>query len=206
MSIAYNTVVQADVHPLQHRSACWFFSVVILADSPSRGGNVVVYVFDTNQLSSPTPFFVFLFFVCYSRVYFCLYGPFNCIAFHEFSRQLSAFSLCSSDLISGFGRQENGQPHGPVLTHHTSQERQPAAMPELPNNKPVLSNQVWLQNDQQFRKHNRNNSSLWPWHWTVNQFFCMTVWLMMLYYQIEFGCKRTSSLEHIVKNIHILII
>ena len=24
----------------------------------------------------------------------------------------------------------------PVLNHHTSQERQPAAMPELPNNKP----------------------------------------------------------------------
>ena len=32
--------------------------------------------------------------------YFCLYGPFNCISFHKFSRRLSAFSLCSSDLIS----------------------------------------------------------------------------------------------------------
>ena len=27
----------------------------------------------------------------------------------------------------------------PVLSHHTSQERQPAAMPELPNNKPHQS-------------------------------------------------------------------
>ena len=27
-------------------------------------------------------------------------------------------------------------PMDPVLSHHTSQERQPAAMPELPNNKP----------------------------------------------------------------------
>ena len=26
------------------------------------------------------------------------YGPFNCISFHKFSRQLSAFSLCSSGL------------------------------------------------------------------------------------------------------------
>ena len=31
---------------------------------------------------------------------FCLYGPFNCISFHRFSRQLCAFSLCSSGLIS----------------------------------------------------------------------------------------------------------
>ena len=29
-------------------------------------------------------------------VYFCLYGPFNCVSFHKFSRQLSVFSLCSS--------------------------------------------------------------------------------------------------------------
>ena len=35
-----------------------------------------------------------------SCVYFCLYGPLNCISFHKFSRQLSAFSLCSSGLIS----------------------------------------------------------------------------------------------------------
>ena len=39
----------------------------------------------------------FLFCSC---VCFCLYGPFNCISFHKFSRQLSAFSLCSSGLIS----------------------------------------------------------------------------------------------------------
>ena len=39
------------------------------------------------------------FLVC-SCLYFCLYGPFNCTAFHKFSRQLSAFSLCCSGLIS----------------------------------------------------------------------------------------------------------
>ena len=37
-----------------------------------------------------------------SCVYFCLCGPFNCISFHKFSRQLSAFSLCSCNLISAF--------------------------------------------------------------------------------------------------------
>ena len=39
----------------------------------------------------------FLFCPC---VYFCLHGPFNCISFHKISRELSAFSLCSSGLIS----------------------------------------------------------------------------------------------------------
>ena len=35
-----------------------------------------------------------------SCVSFCLYGPFNCVSFHKFSRQLSAFSICSSGLNS----------------------------------------------------------------------------------------------------------
>ena len=39
----------------------------------------------------------FLFYFC---IYFSLYGPFNCTSFHKFSRQLSAFSLCSSGLTS----------------------------------------------------------------------------------------------------------
>ena len=39
--------------------------------------------------------YLFCFCVC-----FCLYGPFNCISFHKFSRQLSAFSLSSPGLIS----------------------------------------------------------------------------------------------------------
>ena len=39
--------------------------------------------------------FLFRTFVC-----FCLYGPFNFISFHQFSRQLSVFSLCSSGPIS----------------------------------------------------------------------------------------------------------
>ena len=40
---------------------------------------------------------LFLFFSC---VCFCRYSPFNCISFHKVSRQLSAFSLCSSCLNS----------------------------------------------------------------------------------------------------------
>ena len=35
-----------------------------------------------------------------SCVYFSIYGPFNCISFQKFSRQLSAFSLCCPGLIS----------------------------------------------------------------------------------------------------------
>ena len=39
--------------------------------------------------------FLFCSYVC-----FCLYGSFNCISFHEFSRELSAFLLCSPWLLS----------------------------------------------------------------------------------------------------------
>ena len=35
-----------------------------------------------------------------SGVYFCLYCAFNCISVHKSSQQLSAFSFCSSGLIS----------------------------------------------------------------------------------------------------------
>ena len=60
--------------------------------SPSRGGDVEVYRHEPAKLSH---FFLFCSCVC-----FCLCGPFNCISLHKFSRQLSAFSLCSSGLIS----------------------------------------------------------------------------------------------------------
>ena len=67
--------------------------------SPSCGGEVAVYVFDINQLSSPTPFCSVL--VSVSVLFlFSVYCSFNCISFHKFSRPLSAFSLCSSGLIS----------------------------------------------------------------------------------------------------------
>ena len=57
---------------------------------------------DINQPCLSTPFFwyIYFFFLFRSHVYFCLYGPFNCISFHKFSWQLSIFSLCSSGLIS----------------------------------------------------------------------------------------------------------
>ena len=61
--------------------------------SPSHGGDVKVHVLDINQPSLPTPFTLFL-------CLFLSYGPFTCISFHKFSRQLSVFSLCSPSLIS----------------------------------------------------------------------------------------------------------
>ena len=70
-------------------------SLVVPAGSPSRGGDVTVYVKNINQPSLPT-----LFFLLCSRVCFCVRGPFSCISFHKFSQQLSVFSLCSSGLIS----------------------------------------------------------------------------------------------------------
>ena len=87
------------------------------AGSPSRGGDVMVDVFDINQLACALLFILFLYaflslwpwhkpaelvhsFSFCSCVYFCPYGPFSCISFHEFSRQLSAVSFCSFGLLS----------------------------------------------------------------------------------------------------------
>ena len=78
--------------------------------------------------------------------------------------------------------------------------------PIFPQNTPAydasLSTQVWLQIDQQFTRYKRNSHILIVYALTVtltlntvNQFFCKTLWLMMLYYQTRFGCKLTSSLE-----------
>ena len=61
--------------------------------SSSPGGDVMVHVPDINQPSLPTPFTLFL------RL-FLSYCPFTCISFHEFSWQLSVFSLCSPSHIS----------------------------------------------------------------------------------------------------------
>ena len=52
-------------------------------------------LFLRHKLTELAHSFLFRSFVC-----FCLHGPFNCISFHELSRQLSVFSLCSSGLIS----------------------------------------------------------------------------------------------------------
>ena len=79
----------------------WIFSLVIEkfsmttvpAGSPSRGGDVTVYVWHKPTELARSSLFC-------SCVYFCLFGPFNCISFHKFSWQLSAFQLCSSGLVS----------------------------------------------------------------------------------------------------------
>ena len=47
-------------------------------------------------LTNRTCPFLFILFSCL----FLFYGPFNCISLHKFSRQLSAFSLCSSSILS----------------------------------------------------------------------------------------------------------
>ena len=67
-------------------------SFLVPAGSPSCGGDVAIYYF----WHKPTEL-AHSFFFC-SCVCFCLYGPFNCISFHNISRQLSAFSHCSFGL------------------------------------------------------------------------------------------------------------
>ena len=69
------------------------FLIEVPIGSPSRGGDIMVYVWH-----KPTELAHSLLFC--SCVYFCLNGPFNCISFRKFSWQLSVFSLCSSGLSS----------------------------------------------------------------------------------------------------------
>ena len=61
--------------------------------APHCGATTII----TTTATTITYYFSFLF--C-SFVSFCLYDPFNCISFHQFSRQLSVFWLCSSGLMS----------------------------------------------------------------------------------------------------------
>ena len=70
------------------------FLSLVPTGSPSRGGDVMVYVFDINQPSLPTPFTLFMC-LFLSLWLFQLY-----FSFHKSSRQMSAFSHCSSSLIS----------------------------------------------------------------------------------------------------------
>ena len=70
-------------------------SNLVPAGSPSRDGDVAVLRFWHKPPELAHSFFILL--LC---LFLSFYGPFHCISFHKFSRQLSAFSLCSSGLIS----------------------------------------------------------------------------------------------------------
>ena len=72
----------------------YFLHSLVPADSPSRGGDVTVYVYDINQPSLPAPFNSVLVSVSVLMTFSTV------ISSHEFSRQLSVFSLSSSGLIS----------------------------------------------------------------------------------------------------------
>ena len=66
-------------------------TTVINNFTPSHGGDVTVCAWHKTNLAHS-----FLFCSC---VYFCVYGPCNCISFHKFFWQLFIFSLCSSGLV-----------------------------------------------------------------------------------------------------------
>ena len=81
---------------------------------------------------------------------------------------------------------------------------------DTPDYDAVLSNQVWWQTNQQFRRYNRYSHifiiqalAVTLTFKKVNQFFCMTLWLMMLYNHTTFGNKMFCGSEDTVRtNIH----
>ena len=71
---------------------------------------------------------------------------------------------------------------------------------DIPACDAVLSNQVWLQMDQQFRRYSKNSHILILFALTVtltlkivNQFFLMTHRLMIIHHHTKFGKKWFSS-------------
>ena len=74
----------------------------------------------------------------------------------------------------------------------------------------MLPNQVWQQNDQQFKRYSRNCHVLIIWALAVtstlkiaNQSFCMTIWLVMMHHNSEFGNKMLGCLEVIIWKNHL---
>ena len=91
---------------LTHDVACHVYSyqysymgahvLLVPAGSPSHSRDVAVYIFFLHKPAKLAHSFLF-----WSCIYFCLYGPFNCISFNKFSQQLPTFSLCSSFCLIG---------------------------------------------------------------------------------------------------------
>ena len=96
-STQYKTAVLASSVQCQHHTAIGCNQASTCRPSP-RADHHVLGMLRLMPWHKPTELAHSL--LVYSYVYFCLYGPFNCISFHEFSRQLSAFPLCSSGLNS----------------------------------------------------------------------------------------------------------
>ena len=68
-------------------------AAAVLAGSPSRGGNVTVYVYDINQPSLPTPFYSVLMsvsvFMALSTVFHSMNSPDNSLFSHSVLSSLS---------------------------------------------------------------------------------------------------------------------
>ena len=60
---------------------CWLFFLTVPAGSPSRGGDVAVYVFNISQPSLPAPFYSVLVtvsvFMALSTVFLSINSPYN---------------------------------------------------------------------------------------------------------------------------------
>ena len=93
----YRTAVLASPFQFQHHTAIGCNQASTVRRSP-RAHLHVVGMLRLMPWHKPTELvYSFLFRSCVS---FCLYGHVNCISIHKFFRQFSAFSICSSGLIS----------------------------------------------------------------------------------------------------------
>ena len=98
LSTVFHSINSPNNCPLSHSLLLVLFLPYwwVPTGSPSRGGDVIVYVKDIKQPSLPTPFHSVpvsvSVFMALSAVFYSTNSP----------RQLSFFSLCSSDLLGPF--------------------------------------------------------------------------------------------------------
>ena len=90
-------LLDVDSHTSGEHSFRRTLTVILLRRSPRTHLHVVGML---RYMSDKPTELAHSFFIFCSRVCLCLYGPFNCISFHKFSRRFSFFSLCSAGLIS----------------------------------------------------------------------------------------------------------
>ena len=119
---------------------------------------------------------------------------------------LSRHDQTLGENITGINISRHFEPRCDLDLKHSN----PILQQKTPAYDAVLSNQVWLQTDQEFRRYKRNSHILVINTFTVtltlntmNKFFCMTFWLKMLHNHTTFGDKMFCGSEDIVRtNIH----
>ena len=113
---------------------------------------------------------------------------------------VDGFRRCWADTIGHSEKISSGQTLTDILNFHCDLDLE-CSNPIFPHDTPayntLLSNQVWMQKDQQYRRYSKNGQVLIISALAVtltlkivNQFYCKTHCLMIIHHHTEFGKKK----------------